>query len=300
MLKYFLAVAQEQSITAATEVLHVTQPTLSRQLMNLEDELGKPLFVRGGRRLVLTDEGRILRRRAEEILGLAARAKAEINAEDSGICGDVYVGAGEMESVRFVMQAMKNVQEKHPGIVFNVQSGDSLDLLDKLDSGILDFAVVPEPFDGTKYGYIPLPERESWGVLMRRDSELAKKDAVRPEDLWDKPLILSRVAREGSDVQMWMHRTAAQLNIVGSYNLIYNGMQMVRQGIGCALCLDRLVNVTGESELTFRPFDPPLELTFYIVRRKNRGFSRQAQALFTEVERMTGVLEMTELHPAEN
>ena len=194
VLQYFLAVAREQSISAAAESLHLSQPTLSTQLRQLEDELGKQLLIRGAkgsRRVTLTEEGVILRKRAEEILALVHRAEDEIARSDENIAGDVYIGAGEADIVRLFAEAAKLMQDRYPDVHYHITSGNAEHVLDQLDKGLIDFGIVFGGVDSQKYEFISLPVRDSWGVLMRRDSPLAGKDAIRPEDLWDKPLIVS-------------------------------------------------------------------------------------------------------------
>mgnify|MGYP003218329798 CR=1 FL=1 len=263
VLRYFLAVAREQSISAAAQALHLTQPTLSRQLRELEEELGKQLMVRGSRRIELTEDGMLLRKRAEEIMELVSRTQAELSSPDEAVT--------------------RRLRESCPGIRFHIVSGDASDVCERLDKGLLDFGVLLGDIDETKYNHIQLPMRDVWGVLMPRSSPLAELESVRPRDLWDKPLILSRQVDNKSGLYRWLGREPDQLNTVATYNLIYNASLMVDEGMGYAFTLDKLVNTTG-SQLCFRPLEPRLELGMYLVWKKYRVFSRAAELFLETLE----------------
>lgn len=283
VLRYFLAVAREQSISAAAQALHLTQPTLSRQLRELEEELGKQLMVRGSRRIELTEDGMLLRKRAEEIMELVSRTQAELSSPDEAVTGDVYIGTGETDGVRRLARAARRLRESCPGIRFHIVSGDASDVCERLDKGLLDFGVLLGDIDETKYNHIQLPMRDVWGALMPRSSPLAELESVRPRDLWDKPLILSRQVDNKSGLYRWLGREPDQLNTVATYNLIYNASLMVDEGMGYAFTLDKLVNTTG-SQLCFRPLEPRLELGMYLVWKKYRVFSRAAELFLETLE----------------
>ena len=280
VLHYFLAVAREQSISAAAQSLHLTQPTLSRQIMELEEELGKPLMIRGSRKITLTEEGMLLRRRAEEIVELVSRTEREVARCDETVSGDVYIGTGETDGMRQLARAARRVQSGCPGVRFHIVSGDGADVREQLDRGLLDFGVLLGDIDRTRYHYLQLPMRDTWGVLLRRDSPLAGKQALSPRNLWDEPLILSRQADNKSGLYRWLGREPGQLHVVATYNLIYNASLMVDEGMGCAFALDKLINTRGSS-LCFRPLSPRLELGMHLVWKKSRSFSRAAE-LFLE------------------
>lgn len=280
VLQYFLAVAREQNISAAAQSLHLTQPTLSRQLRELEEELGKQLMVRGSRKIALTEDGMLLRKRAEEILELVARTEKEVMQSDEAIGGDIYIGTGETDGVRQLARTANCLQAHYPGIRFHIASGDAADVCERLDKGLLDFGVLLGDIDKTKYHYMELPMKDTWGILMRRDSFLARKEAMTPRDLWDKPLILSRQVDNKSGLYRWLRREPSELHTVATYNLIYNASLMVEEGMGYAFALDKLVNTTG-SALCFRPLKPKLEVGMYLVWKKSRIFSRAAE-LFLE------------------
>ena len=277
VLQYFLAVAREQTISGAAESLHLTQPTLSRQLKELEDELGKQLMIRGNRRVTLTEEGMLLRKRAEEIVDLVSRTEQEMAATDEVIAGDINIGTGETDAVRLVARVAKLLQSEYPQIHIHIISGDALDVVERLDKGLLDFGILLGPSDLGKYDFLEIPVVDVWGVLMRRDSPLTDKEFITPEDLWDKPLIVSRQAIKKSDLINWLKTDVSKLNIVATYNLVYNASLMVDEGMGYALCLDKLINTTGESSLCFRPMSPKLELGMDIVWKKYQFFSKASE-----------------------
>ena len=283
VLQYFLAVAREQNISAAAQSLHLTQPTLSRQLRELEEELGKQLMVRGNRKITLTEEGMLLRKRAEEILELADRTEKEIMQSADTVSGDIYIGTGETDGVRQIARTAHQLQQSYPGIHFHIVSGDAVDVCERLDKGLLDFGVLLGDMDKAKYHYLELPMKDTWGVLMRRDSPLAGQDAVSPRDLWDKPLILSRQVDNKSGLYRWLRKEPAELHTVATYNLIYNASLMVDEGMGYAFTLDKLVNTTG-SHLCFRPLQPRLELGMYLVWKKSQIFSKAAELFLERVQ----------------
>ena len=280
VLQYFLAVAREQNISAAAQSLHLTQPTLSRQLKELEEELGKQLMIRGNRKVTLTEDGMLLRKRAEEILELVGRTEKEVMQSDDTVSGDIYIGTGETDGVRQIVRAANELQELYPGIRFHIVSGDAGDVCERLDKGLLDFGILLGDMDKTRYNYMELPMRDTWGVLMQRDSPLAQQGAVLPRDLWDKPLILSRQVNNKSGLYRWLRKDPSELHTVATYNLIYNASLMVDEGMGYAFTLDKLVNTTG-SNLCFRPLKPKLEMGMYLVWKKSQRFSKAAK-LFQE------------------
>lgn len=285
VLQYFLAVAREQSISGAAEFLHLTQPTLSRQIKDLEEELGKQLFVRGNRRVTLTEEGMLLRKRAEEIVDLLNKTEREILHSDKTVTGDIYIGAGETDSMRIVARAARKIQEDFPGVHFHISSGDACDILEKLDKGLLDFSVLLGDIDKLKYDYLEFPMKDTWGILMRRDSPLAAKESVTAEDLRDLPLIISRQAQNKGDLLHWLSAGSAHPNIAATYNLIYNAALMVDEGMGYAFSLDKLTSVGADSNLLFRPLSPPLHLGMTMIWKKYQIFPRAAELFLTYLRR---------------
>ena len=282
VLQYFLAVAREESISAAAQSLHLTQPTLSRQLKELEEELGKQLLIRGNRRITLTEEGMLLRKRAEEILDLVRRTEKEVTQSDDLVGGEVYIGTGETDGMRQIARTANQIQGEHPGIQFHIVSGDAMDVCERLDKGLLDFGILLGDFDRIKYHYMELPMQDVWGVLMQRSSPLAGKEAVTPQDLWDKPLILSRQMGSKSGLYRWLQKEPAELHTVATYNLIYNASLMVDEGMGYAFTLDKLVNTRG-SNLCFRPLEPRLELGMCLVWKKYQVFSKAAEMFLSRL-----------------
>ncbi len=276
-LKYFLTVAREETISKAANVLHLTQPTLSRQLMELEEELGVKLFIRGSRKIQLTDEGQLLRKRAEEIIALVDKAEQELNHSDTFISGDIYIGGGETDVMRLVAKTAQHFQKAHPNVRYHLFSGNADDVTERLDKGLLDFGILIEPTNLTKYEYLEIPTTDTWGLLMRKDSNLASYETITSKDLKDIPLMISRQSLVDQAISDWLDESSENLNIIATYNLIFNASLMVEEGMGYALCLDKLVNTTGSSQLCFKPLSPPLEAKLNIVWKKNQVFSNAAQ-----------------------
>ena len=277
VLEYFLAVAREESITKAAKALSMTQPPLSRQLKELEDELGKQLFIRGNKKVTLTEEGILLRKRAEELIELMEKTKEELRSSEERIHGTVLIGAGESDAVSFLARTARRLQMSHPDISYHLYSGDATSITEKLDHGLIDFGLLVEPVDISKYEYLRLPVKDTWGVLMRRDSPLAVKDHILAEDLWEKPLLVSHQIYDSSELSSWFQRDIRKLHITAAYELLYNATHFVKSGCGYALSLDKLINTTGESELTFRPLYPALDAGLCFVWKKHQIFSRASR-----------------------
>lgn len=279
VLNYFLAIAREQSIVHAAESLHLSQPTLSTQIKNLEKELGKQLFIRGTkgtRKVTLTEEGMILRKRAEEILDLVKKTENEITMNDDIIMGDIYIGTGETDGVRLIAKAAHMLQSLCPGIHYHISSGNASHVKEQLDKGLIDFGIVFGDVDQTKYNSLKTPYSDLWGVLMRKDSALAEKETISPKDLQDKPLILSQQESQGGALTHWLGREIGGQNIIATYNLLFNASLLVEEGLGYAIGYDKIINTTGESRLCFRPLDPQLESHMYIIWKKYQVFSKPA------------------------
>ncbi len=271
VLQYFLAVAREESITKAAEALRMTQPPLSRQLKDLEEELGKQLLIRGSKKITLAEDGMLLRKRAEELVDLMEKTKAELTSSHENINGEIYIGCGETESISLLAQAAQNLQKKYPLIHYHIYSGDAEQVLEKLDKGLIDFGFLVGQVDIGKYDFIRLPMKDTWGVLMRKDSPLAEKESVSPEDLWDKPLIISHQTSINTEMFSWLQTDISKLNIVATYDLVYNAAQFVKAGCGYVIALDKLINTTGDSNLCFRPLAPTLEAGLCIVWKNVRS-----------------------------
>ncbi len=289
VLQYFLAVAREQSIIRAAESLHLSQPTLSTQIKAMEEELGKQLLIRGtkgSRKVTLTEEGMILRKRAEEILNLVQKTEREISLSDQVVIGDVYIGTGETDAVRFIAKVAKKLYEAYPGIHYHISSGNAEFVLEQLDKGLIDFGIVFGPVDHTKYNAISLPYKDTLGVLMRKDSPLAQKEAVTPEDLWEKPLIVSRQHDRDGGLAEWLKRDISEIEIVATYNLLFNASLMVEEGFGYAIGLDKIINTSGNSNLCFRPLSPKREEGMSIVWKKYQVFSKASGKFMQEIKEL--------------
>lgn len=289
VLRYFLTVAREGSITRAANALHVTQPTLSRQLKELEEELGKKLFIRKSHSIVLTDEGMILRKRAEEIINMVVKVEDEFHSMEETIGGDVYIGGGETEAMKLIAQVVKSLQIKYPTIRYHFYSGNSDDVTEQLDKGLLDFGILIQPADLSKYNYINIPATDVWGVVMRKDSPLAAKQSIQKTDLLDVPLLLSRQAiKPGlskNEFSEWFGEDYDKVNLVSTYNLIYNAAIMVEEGIGYAVTIDKLADTSSDSYLCFRTLEPRLESGLNIVWKKHQVFSNAAHLFFEELQK---------------
>ncbi len=286
VLRYFLTVVREESISAAADYLHITQPTLSRQIKELEDELGVKLLNRGkkNRKITLTDEGMLLRKRAEEIVTLADKTRAEFDAAEEIISGDIYIGGGETEAMRLIARAAKKLQDSYPHIKYHLFSGNADDVAERLDKGLLDFGVFIEPANMEKYDYLRLPVTDTWGLLMRKDSPLASLNNIEVKNLKEIPLIVSRQSMTSNEFSGWGRFDFNQLNIVATYNLVYNASLLVAEGLGYALCLDRLVDTTDSSELCFRPLKPHLEARLNLVWKKYQIFSKAGEKFLEKLQ----------------
>lgn len=277
VLRYFLAVAREETISGAAEALHVTQPTLSRQMMELEEELGKTLFLRGKRKITLTEEGMFLRKRAQEIVSLVEKTESQFSTAEAHIKGDVYIGGGETEAMRLIARAAHRLQTAHPHIAYHLFSGNAEDVTERLDRGLADFGVFVGQTNLSKYDFIRLPVADTWGVLMRKDSPLAGHAAVRPEDLLGLPILHSNQALRENELSGWMRGLYDKLHIASTYNLIYNASLMVEEGLGYALTLSGLIRTSGDSPLCFRPLEPPVAVGIHMVWKKYQIFSKAAE-----------------------
>jgi DNA-binding transcriptional LysR family regulator len=280
VLRYFLAVAQEGSVTRAARALHLTQPTLSRQIRELEEELGQTLFSRGGRELSLTREGLLLWPRAEEIVGLAEITEKEFRSlGEKTVSGDLSLGCGESKALSFVTDALKVLQDEHPLIIPHFFSGNGEIVMDRLDKGLLDFAVLMGAENTERYSSLPLPNHDTWGLLMDKDDPMAQKKAITAEDLLDIPLILSSQSLSRDELSGWLGFPMSRLHIAATYTLLFNGSLMVRSGLGYALCFDHIAPSGKDSPFAFRPLTSPLSL----VWKKHQILSAPAEAFLAKI-----------------
>lgn len=292
VLRYFLTIAREGSITNAANVLHVTQPTLSRQIHDLEEELGQRLFVRGSRNMSLTAEGMILRKRAEEIISMVDKTEAEFHSMSNVVSGDIYIGGGETEAVKLIAQIVCELRTAYPEIHYHLYSGNAEDVTERLDKGLLDFGLLIQPADISKYDYFNIPARDTWGVIMRKDIPLAKKETIRKEDLLNVPLICSRQViseeRHRNEFAEWFGEDFDKLDIVTTFNLVYNAAIMVEAGVGYAITIDKIANTTESSSLCFRPLRPQLDSGLNVIWKKDQVFSAAAALFFKKLREHFG------------
>lgn len=278
-MQYYLAVVREGTISAAAQALHVAQPSLSRQIKELEEELGATLFVRGNRKIALTEEGMILRKRAEEMVRLMQMTEEEISQIKNHVSGSVRIGAGESRSFHYLSRIAAGLAEEHPDIRFHITSDDTQDLMDELNNGLIDFAVIFTDVDHMLYQSIELPAEDCFGVLMPKTCPLAKKEVIRLSDLKGLPVIVSRAAEPyfaGSE-------ELSSLNVVATYNLIYNASLLVEDGLGYAICFDKLINTTGESRLCMKPIVPQIKTVGHLIWKKYQVFPPAVQMFIDRI-----------------
>ena len=274
VLRYFLAVAREENITKAAALLHVTQPTLSRQLMQLEAELGVKLFRRSQYRVILTEDGMLLRRRAQEIVELADKAERELQHHETELTGEIAIGCGETRSMTFLSQHIREFQELHPQVRFRIHSANADDVKERMEKGLLDMGLLTEPVSIGRYAFLRTPQKDRWGLLVPKEHPLAQKSGVTPEDLCAVPLLISSRETVRNELAGWFGSAYEKLEIAATYNLILNASNMVRNGIGAALCFD-LDNISDA--LTFVPLSPRLETGTVLAWKKDQTFSPAAE-----------------------
>lgn len=278
-LEYFLAIVNHGNISEAARALHITQPAMTRSLQHLEEELGKPLMIRGSRRIELTEDGALLRRRAEELLQLARKTKAEIQTSADLIEGDIYICSGESKGLHFLTQAVKQLRERHPNIRLHISSGDKDDVLNKLEEGLIDFGLLFPPFDNQKYESLRIPFADTWGLFMRKDAPLAAREFITSRDLIGMPLILPRNGYETHWIGHILNLPEDQLTVSATYSLIFNGALMVTDGIGYLLGLNHILNLSGDTVQCFRPLYPAVTEHMHICWKRYAPMSRQSAAL---------------------
>ena len=281
-LRYFLAVAREENMTRAAELLHVTQPTLSKALRALEDELGKKLFTRHSFSIALTEEGVLLRNRAEDLVSMADKIEQEFLSLDEITGGDLYFGLAESYQIRYLAREIRTFKTVCPDLRYHITSGDTEQVTEKLDKGLLDFAVICETPDARKYHSIVFPESDHFGAVMPADSPLSGKEAVTAEDLVGLPLFCSEQSWE-NDIRPWARERFSALRLEGSFRLSYNGSMFAKEGLGILLTLNNLVDVSPESGLVFRALSPRLEMKLYLIWNKYQSFTPIAERFLKQV-----------------
>lgn len=281
VLKYFLAVAREENITKAAALLHLTQPTLSRQLMQLEEELGVQLFRRSRYHIELTEDGMLLRRRAQELVDLAEKTTREFTMRETELMGEIAIGAGETRSMSFLSRAMVSFRERYPKVTFRIFSATADDVKERLDTGLLDMGLLTEPVDVGRYAFCRMKERDRWGVLVRLDSPLAGLDSVTPDDLEQVPLIISVRERVQRELANWFGDRWERLQIAASFNLILNAANMVRYGVGTALSFD--LNFSFD-DLRFIPLSPTMDTGTVLVWKKDLVLTPVVEAFHQHIK----------------
>ena len=283
-LRYFLAAAREENMTRAAELLHVTQPTLSRALRSLEDELGKKLFTRHSFNISLTEEGVLLRDRAEDLITMADKIEKEFLSLDDITGGELYLGLAESYQIRYLARELRALKSSYPGLRYHITSGDTEQVTEKLDKGLLDFAVLCDEPDGKKYEALLFPEGDLWGLILPGQDALAKKETVRVEDLVGLPLFASEQGWKG-DIRRWAGDRFGQLRLEGSFRLSYNASLFVREGLGYQLTFRHLVDTSPESGLVFRPLSPRVEVKLYLIWNKYQSFTPIAERFLRQLRR---------------
>ena len=283
VLRYFLEIARAGNMSRAAETLHVSQPTLSKQMKELELELGKKLFRRGSTSLSLTDEGMLLRKRAEDILDMVDKTADEFKALDNITGGEVHIGCAESYQIKYLAQTIKDFKERYPLFRYHLTSGNTEQVAERLDRGLIDLAVIVEPPNLSKYNYLEIPEANTWGLVMRKEDALAKKERIRFNDLLGLELICSAQGMK-FDISRWCGEKVDMLNLSGTINLAYNGSVFVKEGLGYMLTFDRLIDTGADSELCFRPLEPLLETKMYVIWKKYQVFTPIAELLLDELK----------------
>ncbi|MCI8388619.1 MAG: LysR family transcriptional regulator [Clostridiales bacterium] len=284
VLRYFLEVARENSITRAAVRLHISQPTLSKQLKDLEDELGQKLFVRTNYSIKLTDAGMLLRKRAEDILEITDKTLDEFRSLNDEMGGDIHIGCAESDGIKYLARCVEAVRKKNPRVRCHLHSGNTEDIEGRLESGLFDYAFLVEPPDLSKYNYLEVPHSDVWGIVMRRDSPLAKKKYIEADDLLGLDIICSSQAMK-TDIPRWCGEKTDTFDLSVTVNLVYNGAIFVKEGLGVMLSFDKLTNTGKDSELCFRPLYPRLETKMYVVWKKYQVFSPAAELLMKEMRK---------------
>lgn len=271
VLRYFLMAAREENITRAAELLHITQPTLSRQLQQLEEELGVKLFQRSNHSIRLTEDGLLLKRRAQEIVALADKTEKEFQHKEENVSGEIAIGGGETKGVHELAEIFSSFRREYPEVSYDFYTADADEVKERLDKGLLDVGLLTEPVDVLKYNFVRLQKRERWGILVRKDSALADREFVRAEDLLEVPLLMIKRATVQNELASWFDNYYDQIQVVGTHNLINNAAVMVEKGIGCALCFNLGI---AYDNLCFVPLMPAVETGAVIVWKKNQIASR--------------------------
>lgn len=282
-LRYFLAVAREENMTKAADMLHVTQPTLSKTLKSLEDELGKKLFTRHSFSISLTDEGMLLRDRAEDLIAMADRIEQEFITLDDITGGDIYFGLAESYQIKYLAREIRILKSRYPGFTYHITSGDTEQVTEKLDKGLLDFAVLCEKPNTAKYDYVKFPEADIWGAVMPTDHPLAMKKSIKVKDLIGQPLFCSEQSWN-NEIPAWAGDDFERLHLEGSFRLSYNGSLFAQEGLGILLTFKHLVECSEENGLVFRPLSPKQTSELYLIWHKFPSFTPIAEKFLAQIK----------------
>lgn len=287
VLRYFLEIARAGNMSRAAETLHVSQSALSKQIKELEQELGKKLFHRGGTMLTLTEEGMLLRKRTDDILDMVDKTLDEFKALDEIAGGEVHIGCAESHQIKYLARTIRMFQKSYPLFRYHLTSGNTEQVIERLDRGLIDFAVIVEPPNLSKYNYLEIPETNTWGLVMKKEDPLSEKERIRFEDLMGLALICSEQGMK-FDITRWCGEKADTLNLSGTVNLAYNGSVFVKEGLGYMLSFDQLVDTGADSLLCFRPLEPRLETKMFVIWKKYQVFSPIAGLLLDQLKTALG------------
>lgn len=287
VLKHFLEIAREGNMTKAAKRLHITQPALSKQMKELEQELGKKLFKRGSTSVSLTSEGMLLRKRAEDLLAMADKIESEFHSLEKMAGGDIFIGCAESHLIKYLARAVGRLNEKYANIHYHITSGGTEQVTERLDRGLLDFAFIVEPPDLAKYNYLEVPEYDTWGVLMRKDCPLAEKSVIEVSDILPYPVFCSEQSAK-VDLPRWCGEHVDRLNVMATFNLSGNAAVFAREGLGLVLTFDKLIEVSEEGELCFRQIVPVLQTKMYVIWKKYQIFTPAAELLLAELKKILG------------
>lgn len=291
VLRYFLTVVREEGINRAAEALHITQPTLSRQLAQLEEEVGVKLFHRGARRITLTNEGILLKRRAEEILALVERTERELTEQEKLVEGSIVIGGGELAAVQVLSEIIQSFHEKYPLVSYDIFTANADLVKEYIDKGLIDIGVLLEPIDTPKFDFIRLKQKERWVVLMRPDDPLAEKETVRAEDLEGMPLILPRRPGVQNELSSWFGDSFKKVKVLFTSNLSTNGAIMVQGGLGYSIVIEGSVSLMDREKITYRPLYPELEASCVLAWKKQQPFSLAAGRFIEHIKCFLSITE---------
>lgn len=282
VLKYFLAVTQEKNMNKAAQLLHISQPTISRQLKASEDELGTQLFIRGNREITLTEDGKYLVDKAKQIITLSDQAELNIGNEPSSISGRVIIGCNETPSVKYLAEATKKINNDYPNILIDFVSTNADTIKKSLDNGIFDFGIILSPTDNKNYSFLNLPGNQEWGLFIPKNDDLAKKESINKNDLLASNLIISRQPEFTNTLNKWIGSNQEKLKVTALYDLLYNALLFVESGVGYALGVGRTINTIG-TDLVFRPLYPHLKSSSSLIWLKNVNMSSAAKVVLKQM-----------------